>query len=264
MTAAPDEAVSVRYQRDFYDRHASRRADAVRQQVRHPLFAAFYDRLADEVLAASDRRPLRVYEAGCGEGLLAAALHRRAAAQGIELVYTGSDVSASSTGVARELAPGRYLAGDASRVTSELPEGSSDVVVAKNLLHHLEDPGAFLAAAARVVKPGGRVVLCEAKLGVSQSTVFNVLAFRRERHFFRGLGRNVNRPLAEAGLVPVTARPFNALPFELLFAIRYDWFRRLVTADSPRFLTGVATVDEAVARRAPWLATYHLVVAQPA
>lgn len=259
-----EETLHLRHQRDFYDRHYTRRAAAVRDQVGHPLLSAFFDRLAVEILDASDRRPLRVLEGGCGEGLLAAALHRQAARRGIDLAYTGSDVTDAAVVVARELAGGEYIVGDAVEVTAALPPGSFDVMVLKNLLHHLDDPTALLVAAARAVGPKGRIVMCEAKLGLSQSMLFNLLAFRREKYFFRGLGRNLRRPVEEAGLAVVSARPFNVVPYELLFAIRQGWFRRLMPWDNPSLVQKTDALDEYLARRAPWLATYLLAVTRQA
>jgi SAM-dependent methyltransferase len=258
-----EETDHLRFQRDYYDRHFARRAAAIREQVEHPLFGAFYDKLAAEILGVSTARPVRVFEPGCGEGLLAAALRRQSERLGIELAYTGSDVSESATDIARELAGGEYIVGDATEVTAALEPASQDVVIAKNLLHHLDDPTTFLAACARAVGHEGRVVLCEAKLGINQNLVFGGLAYQRERYFFKGWKRNFVRPVAAAGLQVVSTRPFDWLPYELLFAIRFDWFRKLVSTSRPRVLDRTLAADEYLARRLPWFTTYNLAVTQP-
>jgi SAM-dependent methyltransferase len=263
VAAETFETDHLRFQREYYDRHFARRAAAIREQVNHPLFGAFYDRLAAEILSASPTRPLRVFEPGCGEGLLAAALRRESERRGIDLAYTGSDVSESATDVARELAGGEYIVGDATEVTAALQPGSFDVLIAKNLLHHLDDPTEFLAAASRAVGADGRVVICEAKLGANQNLVFGALAYQRERYFFKGWERNFGKPVAAAGLKVLSARPFDWFPYELLFAIRFDWFRKLIKTANPRVLDKTLALDETLARRLPWFTTYVLAVTQP-
>lgn len=259
-----EETDHLRFQRDYYDRHFARRAEAIRAQVDHPLFAAFYDRLAAEILGVlPGARPLRVFEPGCGEGLLAAGLRREAARLGVELAYTGSDVSESATDVARELAGGEYVVGDATEVTAALDPSSFDVVIAKNLLHHLDDPTAFLVAAARAVGPQGRVVICEARLGINQNLVFGAFAYQRERYFFQGWKRNFRDPVPDAGLQVLSIRPFDWFPYELLFAIRFDWFRKLLSSSNPRFLRRTLDADETLARALPWFTTYRLAVTKP-
>jgi hypothetical protein len=67
----------VAYQREFYDRHFARRAAAVREQLAHPLFCSFNDRLARrafDLAGLAGRGSARVLEVGCGEGLLADAI----------------------------------------------------------------------------------------------------------------------------------------------------------------------------------------------
>ena len=93
--------------------------------------------------AAGGRR-YRLFEAGCGEGLVASAALRVAAARGLDVAYTGTDLSAAGIDLARGAVPGEYLQGDALEVVSGLDSGSQDLLWAKNLLHHLPDPAAFM------------------------------------------------------------------------------------------------------------------------
>jgi SAM-dependent methyltransferase len=255
------------YQLAHYDRHYPRHAAAVRQQLAHPLFRSWNDRIARRVLDLAppvEGRPLRVYEVACGEGLLASALHRVATERGMELDYTGSDLSAGGLEVAQAVVPGAtLLVGDATEVTAGLPAGGFDVVVAKNLMHHIDDPAPFLRASARAVEsraePPGRVVIVEARLANLPFFLSTFLfAYRRERLFFRGRRRNLAEPVDHAGLTVVHADLFSWLPYELFLAIRVDWFRRLLSTDDRRTLARISALDDWLTRVMPWGSCYDV------
>jgi SAM-dependent methyltransferase len=260
----------VAFQRAFYDRHFGKRDAAVRQQLAHPLFRSFNDRTArlafDMGLAAAHarrpREPVRVLEVGCGEGLVADGIHRTADALGVDLAYTGLDVSASAVELARTHVEGTLLVGDGNAVLAAMEAASHDIVIGKNLLHHLDDPAAFLREAGRVVGVGGRIVIFEPNLGCPQFLLFNALAFRRERHYFKGRRRNVEA-FADAGLEIVRTEQFSWLPYELAFVIRYDWFRRLFSTDKPSTIAAVSRADERLAQWLPFLACYTVWSATP-
>jgi SAM-dependent methyltransferase len=105
------------------------------------VYGPWFDRLIAELPTAA-----RVLEVGAGPGFLAAAARRSRP----DLVWLASDLHP---------APWNSLAADAGR----LPLGDAAVqrVAGLDVLHHLPDPGAFFAEAARVLAPGGRVVLVE-------------------------------------------------------------------------------------------------------
>ncbi|MFN2504348.1 MAG: class I SAM-dependent methyltransferase [Acidimicrobiales bacterium] len=256
------------YQRSFYDEHYPRHAAAVREQLAHPLFRSWNDRLARRVLelGAGRRRseePLRVYEAGCGEGLIGSALTRVAAERGLPVAYTGSDLSEAALEVAEGAVDGNFLVGDATAVTAELPVGSQDLVVAKNLLHHIDDPADFLAAAARAVGPGGRVVIVEARLAcVPFFLATLIFAYERERYFFKGRRRNL-RAISAAGLRIDHEERFSALPYEYALAIRADVFRRLLSTESPATIDRFSRLDDRLAVLLPWLAHYDIWLTSP-
>jgi 2-polyprenyl-3-methyl-5-hydroxy-6-metoxy-1,4-benzoquinol methylase len=104
----------------------------------------------------------RVLEAGSGEGFGAAILARRAR----EVV--GIDIKPELILHARS----RYLLPnlsfrqmDCERMDME--PGSFDVVVCNELIEHLPDFRAFLASAARVLRPGGRLICATTNRAIS-------------------------------------------------------------------------------------------------
>ena len=103
--------------------------------------------------------PLDVVDIGCGEGYLtleAARWARRVIAV---------DRSAAVLARARQLAERRKVGnvtwkrGEIERVP--LPDASVDVALLSQTLHHAPDPGRAIGEAARVLRPGGRVLILE-------------------------------------------------------------------------------------------------------
>lgn len=268
------------YQRTYYDRTYPSRMEAVRDQLAHPLFCSFQDRLADRILdlvapapAPADTNgsdtngagpgPLRIFETACGEGFLGAALRRAAAERGVDVHYAGTDLSEGALGLARESVGGDLVVGDAIEVTAGMDAGSADVVIIKNLLHHLEDPAGLLREAGRVVGPSGHVVVVEARLGAPPVTMLAMMAPRREKFFWVGAGRN-RKAVATAGLTIRHSERFSFLPYELFFQIRYSVMRRLFSTSNPRTIKRISDLDDRLVERIPALAGYWIWVAAPA
>ena len=133
---------------------------------------AGFDRVADEYdatrggdeRAAANARDLArhlpagdVLELGVGTGIVAAALRREAPA----LRLAGVDVSAGMLAHARERLPGALVRGSAQRLP--FADACFDGVVAVHVLHLVPDQAVTLAEAARVLRPGGRVVAVHAE-----------------------------------------------------------------------------------------------------
>jgi SAM-dependent methyltransferase len=255
------------FQRQAYENHFPKRAGVVRDQLAHPLFRSFNDRVAGLVLDAGARAsvpdgPLRVFEPGCGEALLGASIERVAAERGIDMAYTGADLSPAALDLARAAVQGDLRAGDAGEVAAGLPAGSQHVVVAKNLLHHLPDPTAFLREVSRILAPGGTVIAFEPRLGCPQFLLFNVLEFRRERHYFEGQRRNA-AAFRDAGYRVLSCDLFSWLPYELLFVIRLDWFRRVFSTSDERRIARWSATDDRLAKALPWFACYAVWLGTP-
>lgn len=103
--------------------------------------------------------PLVVADLGCGDGYLTVEASRFAKR------VIAVDHSDTALARARALARRRRVANiDWKRGELEklpLADGSVDVALLSQALHHAADPGRALAEATRILKPGGRVLLLE-------------------------------------------------------------------------------------------------------
>jgi ArsR family transcriptional regulator len=103
--------------------------------------------------------PLDVVDFGCGTGVLSGSIARWARS------VVAIDQSRQALQKARERARREglknieFLSQDLHQLS--LPSGKKDLVVISQSLHHVEEPGAVLKEAARLLKPGGRVVVLE-------------------------------------------------------------------------------------------------------
>ena len=115
--------------------------------------------LADAaVAAAAGDGPLRVLDAGCGDGLGTLALARRHAAWDLVGVDLRDDLldGARARARARRLENVQFACAD---LTQPLPVDGFDVVLAIECLTEIPDDGAALAAMAAALKTGGVFVV---------------------------------------------------------------------------------------------------------
>ena len=161
----------------------------------------------------------RVLDCGCGPGLVAAAF----LAAGHRVL--GVDLSAEMIARARARCAGAgELARFEQRSIFELaPEAPFDAAISRFVLHHLEDPLAFLRAQVARVRPGGVVAASD------HTTDPDAIAARWHQQIELGRDRTHTRNLtageladafARAGLVEVR---LVEEPFELDFD---EWFDR--------------------------------------
>ena len=111
--------------------------------------------VADRVLeAAGAVRNLAVVDAGCGTGELCRRLTDRGAR------VAGIDLCGGLLARAKSMVP---EAGLARADAQALPFGTARVDLATSVLvlHYLEDPALALAELARVLRPGGRLIVCD-------------------------------------------------------------------------------------------------------
>jgi SAM-dependent methyltransferase len=113
-------------------------------------FAPAEDALLEPRLA---ELPFPCLEIGCGEGTNLARLVRRGAPVGIDRYPDKVRFAAHAVGAAR------LAVADAE--TLPFADGAFAGVLIRDLLHHLADPRRTTAEAARVLAPGGRLLLLE-------------------------------------------------------------------------------------------------------
>jgi ubiquinone/menaquinone biosynthesis C-methylase UbiE len=101
----------------------------------------------------------RVLDIACGEGYGAAALHKAGAASVI-----GVDISESVCSHARTKYGLDARQGAAEHIP--LPDQSVDVIVSFETIEHVRDPHRFLDECARVLAPGGRLVISTPNKGI--------------------------------------------------------------------------------------------------
>jgi ubiquinone/menaquinone biosynthesis C-methylase UbiE len=131
------------------------------------LMRPLFRRIASDV-AASTPAGAEVLEVGCGPGRLSILLAREHG-----LGVTGLDLDPAMIERARANAAvddrhprGRgptFLVGDVGSMP--FPDDSFDAVVSTLSMHHWDDPAAGLAEVARVLRPGGRVLIWDFRPG---------------------------------------------------------------------------------------------------
>ena len=182
--------------------------------------------------------------------------------RGVDLRYAGADLSQAAVDLARPLLGDDLVVGDATEVLGAMPAGSADVVIVKNLLHHLVAPADVLREASRVVGPNGRVVILEGRLGCPHFMLLATLAPKREKFYFYGTRRN-RAAVAKAKLKLVHQERFSFLPYELFLQPRPNIMRKIFGTSDPAALERYRKLDDGLAKALPFWASYWVWVAAP-
>ncbi|HXP72807.1 MAG TPA: methyltransferase domain-containing protein [Stellaceae bacterium] len=130
------------------------------RRERYSLREARYDALAEDVsewaaIAAQAGETLSVLDAGCGSGLFLR--HLEAKPHFDKLVISATDLLYRDT-YRRGLYQDFFL-GDLMDGYPEIPSNAYDVVVCEQVLEHVADLNRALSTLARIVKPGGRLII---------------------------------------------------------------------------------------------------------
>jgi tocopherol O-methyltransferase len=136
--------------------------------IHHGLFdppdlppARAQERLLEALAAAADLRPgARVLDVGCGFGAGALWLADRYDARVLGWTLSRAQARIAARARRRRPAGARTVFALADAATWPARPGSVDVVWIVECLEHLPDRRAALAAAARTLRPGGRLALC--------------------------------------------------------------------------------------------------------
>lgn len=173
-----------------------------------------------------------VLDAGCGTG----GLIRRLSGLHPAWRWTGVDLSPAACRFARERVGPTTEIKEASVTELPFPDASFDAVVSADVLYHVADDAAALREFARVLRPGGVVII-------------NVPAYRwlwsyhdEAVHSCRRYGRReVLAKLGTAGFAGAEATFWNTLPFPLVVARRKLWPRPRDGSDVRLFSPAVET-----------------------
>ena len=175
----------------YFERNAARWGEL------RSLYVAEAD-VESAILAAAGVGPFeRMIDLGTGAGRMLALLGPRAG----EAI--GLDLSQQMLNVARLHVTEAGLQGVELRhgdiFATRLPDGNADLVVVHQVLHYLADPAAAVAEAARLVAPGGRLLIVD--------FAPHALEYLREAHQHRRLGfsdEEISRWMSGAGLIAPT------------------------------------------------------------
>ncbi|MFI4973472.1 MAG: ArsR/SmtB family transcription factor [Caulobacterales bacterium] len=152
------------------------------------------------ILKAAGEGPFRrLVDLGSGTGRMLTLLGPRAKSA------VGLDLSRQMLNIARDQVARAGLAACELRhgdiLGTGLPDAEADLVVVHQVLHYLGEPAAAVAEAARLVSPGGRLLIVD--------FAPHDLEFLRAEHRHRRLGffdDEIERWLAGSGLTPFTVQ----------------------------------------------------------
>jgi 2-polyprenyl-3-methyl-5-hydroxy-6-metoxy-1,4-benzoquinol methylase len=161
----------------------------------------------DEAVGAVDLRGRTLLDAGCGTGLFS----QMAAGRGAQV--TSLDVGPELLVEVSKKCRSERVVGDLLALPFE--EGRFDVVVCTEVIEHTPEPGRAVTELARVLRPGGILVVTTPnrvwRLSVRLANTLRLRPYEGLENWVRW--DELGRWLIENGLEVVEQRGFNALPF---------------------------------------------------
>ncbi|MBV9194577.1 MAG: methyltransferase domain-containing protein [Solirubrobacterales bacterium] len=195
--------------------------------------------LLDVIVALAAAQPTeRWLEAACGPGLIARRLAPTAGAvEGVDMTPAMIDVARREAAAAR-LRNVTFSVGDATAL--DCPDRRYDGAVARFALHHIPLPGRLARELARVVAPGGRIVLADhlADPLPAVAAWSQEIERLRDPSHWSCLSRARLRDLCAAAGLELERE--DVMPLELDFD---DWLRRGGGGDAVRALVEEALAD---------------------
>lgn len=179
---------------EYYHRHYYRTKETRRFPAPVELFQRLlYRHRARRVELLAGGRPGHVLDVGCGPGFLLAAFRRRGwEVQGVELSDESSAHSRDVLGIPVHVG---------APVSWAWPEGYFDAVVMWHSLEHLPDPRQMLMVLARLLRPGGVVMVGVPNFGSSEARFFRDDWFHLDvpRHLYHFTPVSLRSVLADSG-----------------------------------------------------------------
>lgn len=191
--------------RDFYERIADRFEGLDHpDDLRRRLSAVF-----DECLAGTRLAGKRTLDAGCGYGPFSEAAARRGA------VVVSVDIGERLVALASARAASRGVVADAGRLAFR--DESFDVVISSEMVEHTDAPERVIAELARVLQPGGLLVLTTPNRAwqwpVRVASRLGLRPFRGLENFVEW--RRLERSCGAAGLEVLAHRGLHPWPFHI-------------------------------------------------
>ncbi len=222
-------------------------AARLENRAKHPFFRGV---IADYIGALELQPIAQVIEIGCGTGIVS---RRLAATPGFRGTIIATDMSPYLIEIAQRHAKRKALT-PASRSRSAAPRTCApkmvpaDLVIAHTLLSHASDPVAILAESARVLRPGGQLLIFDRDFASSALSLDSAIAAKIDvadiaRAFAAQpfIMRQLPKLLAEAGFAIETHRSYVIadVGHAEFFAENLSTWRRLLP------VSGVIAKDDA-------------------
>jgi 2-polyprenyl-6-hydroxyphenyl methylase/3-demethylubiquinone-9 3-methyltransferase len=199
----PGQATAGRERELFYERFADQfDARMNRYEVSKRLRLVFEEALRDEDLAGRE-----LLDAGCGTGLFSQVAEERGA------IVTSVDVGESLLAEVAKKSHSRRIVG--SVMDLPFPDRSFDVVICTEVIEHTVDPRRGVTEVARVLRPGGTLVLTTPNhrwhFAIRLANALKLRPYGGLENWVRW--KELRLWLEQSGLYVARYRGFNALPF---------------------------------------------------